>query len=232
MEPYSQDKALAELPKPQFPLHEIGVKRWQYDLWVKVIETALNGHSDRVAYDWHPALRKPALSRYGATSPALLAWMKHYNADRSYRNQVRPFGFLVSPMARTGLFAEMRDPELIDPYKRGRPKKASEPKPIAPFDTDPGQAVANAVDRETGEPVHADKLKTYAEVLCQYHLSSENKFENGAFTDQGETWRRYVKADSFVLIGKEANKVGESGELEPGSLPKLKHFYKTHNMDG
>ena len=221
MQPYSDDEALPGLPKPQFPLHEIGVKRWQHDLWVKIIEAALNGHSDKVTYDWHPALRKPALSRYSATSPALLAWMRHYNSNKPYREQVRPFGFLVSPMARTGLFAAMRDPELIDPYKRGRPNKVSCPKPIAPFDTDPGQAVANAFDRETGEPVNTDQVKTYEEVLCQYHLSSENKFENGTFTDQGETWRRHVKADSFVLIGKEANKVGESGEEEPNTSSNL-----------
>ena len=224
MEPYSQDAALPELPKPQFPLHEIGVKRWQHDLWVKIIEAALNGHSDRVTYDWHPALRKPALSRYGATSPALLAWMRHYNADKPYRKKVRPFGFLVSPMARNGLFAAMPEPKLVEPHKRGRPKKVSCPKPIAPFDTDPGQAVAKAFDRETGELVSADQLKTYAEVLCQYHLSSENKFENGAFTDQGETWRRHVKANSFVLIGKEANKVGDSGEEEPSLSGPLTIF--------
>ena len=224
MEPYKEYEVLTALPIPQFPLHEIGVKRWQHDLWVKIIEAALNGHPEKVSYDWHPALQKPALSRYSATSPALLAWMRHYNVDKPYWEQVRPFGFLVSPMARTGLFSAMCDPELVDPHKRGRPRKASEPKPIAPFDTDPGKAVANAFDRETGEPVHSDQLKTYAEVLCQYHLSSENKFENGAFTDKGETWRRHVKADSFVLIGKEANKVGDSGEEEPGLLRTSKNI--------
>ena len=43
MEPYSESEAFtAELPKPQFPLHEIGVKRWQHDLWIKIIEAALS----------------------------------------------------------------------------------------------------------------------------------------------------------------------------------------------
>ena len=206
---------MAELPKPQFPLHEIGVKRWQHDLWIKIIAAALNGHPQQVAYNWHPALKKPALSRYAVTSPALLAWMRHYNADKPYREQVRPFGFLVSPMARTGLFTAMPEPAIVDPHKRGRPKKASVPKPIAPFDTDPGKAVANAFDRVTGEPVRADQLKTYAEVLCQYHLSSEAKFENGRFLDGGKTRRRHVVAAGFSLIGKEANQVGESGEVDP-----------------
>ena len=223
MEPYSESEASAELPKPQFPLHEIGVKRWQHDLWIKIIEAALNGHPQQVAYNWHPALRKPALSRYAATSPALLAWMRHYNADKPYWEQVRPFGFLVSPMARTGLFTAMPEPAIVEPHKRGRPKKASVPKPIAPFDTDPGKAVANAFDRVTGEPVRADQLKTYAEVLCQYHLSSEAKFENGQFLDGGRTERRHVVAAGFSLIGKEANQVGQSGEADP--ISEVKEFY-------
>ena len=218
---YTDKEALPHLPKPQIPLHEIGVKRWQHDLWHKIIEAALTGHPQQVACNWHPALRKPALSRYAATSPTLLAWMRHYNADKPYREQVRPFGFLVSPMARTGLFTAMPEPAIVDPHKRGRPKKASVPKPVAPFDTDPGKAVANAFDRVTGEPVIQCQLKTYAEALFNYHLSSETKFENGAFIDQGMTVRRHVKADSFVLIGKEANKVGESGEEEPGRSGKM-----------
>jgi hypothetical protein len=32
--------------------------------------------------------------------------------------------------------------ELVDPTKRGRSTKAADPKPIAPFETDPDQAVA------------------------------------------------------------------------------------------
>jgi len=93
MQPYSDEEAPPELPKPQFPLHELGVKRWQHDLWLKIIEAALSRIPDQVSYDWHPALKKPALSRYGATSPDLLNWMKHWNEDKPYREQVRPLAY-------------------------------------------------------------------------------------------------------------------------------------------
>ena len=57
------------------------------------------------------------------------------------------------------------------------------------------------------------KLKTYTEVLAQYHLSSEDKFLNGQFLNRagpnGGTSSRRI---SF-FIGKEANQVGESGEI-------------------
>ena len=212
IEPYSDKEALPDLPKPQYPLPKIGVKRWQHDLWIKIIEAALAGHPDQVSYDWQPALQKPALSRYSATSPELLGWMKHWNEGKPYSQQIRPFGFLTAPMAKKGLLASPETPEIVDPHLRGRPTKATDPKPIAPFETDPAKAVAQAFDRVNGEPIHPDQLKTYAEVLFNYHLSSEDKFEKGEFLDCGTTERRCVEVACLSLIGKEANKVGESGE--------------------
>jgi len=77
--------------------------------------------------------------------------------------------------------------------------------------------VEQAFCRETGTHVPVDALKTYAEVLAQFHLSTENKFENGGFNDTGQTLRRHILVASVGLIGKEANKVGENGEDDPGS---------------
>jgi hypothetical protein len=70
-------------------------------------------------------------------------------------------------------------------------------------------------DRVTGEPIAPEQLKSYAEVLAQYHISPEAKFANGRYLDRGRTERRHVVATDFVLIGKEANRVGESGEPDP-----------------
>jgi hypothetical protein len=38
---------------------------------------------------------------------------------------------------------------------------------------------------------------------------------NGQFLDRGRTQRRHVVATEFVLVGKEANRVEESGEADP-----------------
>jgi hypothetical protein len=75
--------------------------------------------------------------------------------------------------------------------------------------------LSKVVDRLTGRPVHPEQLKTYAEVLGQYHLSPEHKFANGDHFDRGRTERRHVVATGFTWIGKEANQVGESGEADP-----------------
>lgn len=215
MPPYGEDDPANDISQPITPLHEIGVKRWQYDLWFKIISAEQRGEVDRVCLDYHPALQKPALSRHGSTSPALLRWMKHYNNERPYTQQVKPFGFLVSMTARSGLWAEPHCGTLVDALRRGAPCKPYSPKPISPFERDGEKAAQHAFDRISGEPVAADQLKSYAECLGQYHLSSEDKFENAEFTNRGLTLQRHVIAQSVVLIGKEANQVAEDGRENP-----------------
>jgi len=78
--------------------------------------------------------------------------------------------------------------------------------------------VKAAFDRETGDAVLPGQLKTYAEALAHYHLSSESKFGNGEYTNTGRTKRRHVVASGVRLIGKEANGVGEYGEIALGVL--------------
>jgi len=151
--------------------------------------------------------------RYGATSPALLRWMGKYNEGKDYPDQVKPFGFMVAPTAK-GAIDLPPEMEVVEEVKRGRAKGFARPKPIAPFERDPALAAERAFDRETGEPVPLDELKSYADVLRFYHLSPEEKFENGGPFDQGLTRRRHVVASDVVLIGKEANKVGEFGKID------------------
>lgn len=154
------------------------------------------------------------MSRYGATSPALLRWMTPFNEGKDYNDQVKPFGFLVgfNALATHGAkFETIGDEEL----QRGRPLQRRTFKPIAPFERDSAKAVALAFDRETGEPAPASALKTHAGALRSYHLSPEDKFENGGPYDVGQTKRRHLVVTGIWLIGKEANKVGDAGQPDP-----------------
>jgi hypothetical protein len=222
MEPYGGDDPAPNVPAPICDLPKIGVKRWQYDLWIHIIKAALNGHPNRVGLDYHSALSKPALMRYGATSPALLRWVKAFNEGKPFSEQIKPFGFMVAPVAKGASDLEP-ETELMRDIPRGRPQVYSRPKPVAPFERDPAKAAACTFDRETGEPVPLELLKTYAEVLRLYHLSSEDKFENGKPLDDGKTKRRHVLATEVILIGKEANKVGDFGECDPTSEAATKY---------
>ncbi|MDB5684643.1 MAG: hypothetical protein JWM75_2341, partial [Sphingomonas bacterium] len=143
----------------------------------------------------------PAISRYGATSPELLRWFSTYNKSRStYRDQVKPFGFLLS------MSAKMLIPvERIITGDCDHRRKAKSPKPIAPFDRNFAQAVAAAFDRDTGEPVPEALMKTYAEALAQHHVHPESKFLNADYLDRGATHRRHVRFAIARHIGKESN---------------------------
>ena len=202
--PYEVEDAPNSIPAPSIKLDDIGVERWQYDIWYKIIQAALDGHPDQVDLSYHDALKRPAVSRYGATTPILLRWFKAFNRGREYPNQVKPFNFLNAYHARPQF--ELSDAVQWAKSKRGRPRKKSDVKPIAAFNRNIRDAAKGAFDRETGKPVSATELETYAEALAQYHLRSETKFLNGEFCDRGRTERRQVIATKLVHIGKEANR--------------------------
>jgi len=207
--PYFEGDASASIPKPATALNQIGVDRWHYDLWFKIVEAALGDQPRKVCLDYHPALAQPALTRFGVSSPALERWMETWNAARPYAERVKPFGFMIT-------FQPRRPPFVAEPVAsnglpgRGRPPKRPVLRPVAPFNRTSLDALARAFDRETGEPILADQLKTYSETLAQYHLHPEDKFLNGDYWDSGRTERRHVFASGVRLVGKEANKWEEN----------------------
>ncbi len=178
-----------------------GVAWWHCDLWHQIVMAAQSAAPDVVPLDYHPALKLPAISRYSATAPDLLAWFNPHNEGRDYADQVKPFGFLLAMQASR----VCHDEAIIGPPTRGRPKKIRRPKPVAPFTKDHVQAVATAFNRETGESVPASALQTYAECLQSYHLHPESKFLGGKPYSRGPTHRRHIRATSIRLIGKEGN---------------------------
>ena len=223
MAPYTEDDAPDIGVETILPSSETCVIRWQHDLWINIIRAYLGDTPNVVRLDYHPAFRNPCVSRYGATSPHLLKWVEKWNAGKPYEQQIKPFGFLMSFTARSGPLAKPKTPEIVDPSQRGRPPKPKQIKPIAPFDLDSTSAVSNAFDRDTGEAICLGELKTYEEALAQFHLSTEDKFLNGDFVNIGETRRRHIFAACFGLIGKEANKVGASGEADPVAVAQASY---------
>ena len=201
LKPYDKDTAPANLPVPDDSVLGDGIERWHCDLWHHIVIAMLGDTPDQVRLDYHPALRNPAISRYSATSPELLGWFKRYNATRPYRDQVKPFGFLLSMTEKFGFGGE----RVVTTPTKGRRKKIGKMKPIAPFDTDHAVALASAFDRDTDQPVPVSALKTYANALSQYHLSPESKFLNADYDDRGTTIRRHVRMIETRHIGKESH---------------------------
>jgi hypothetical protein len=173
--PYDDDHAPASIPKPIVKLSDIGVDRWQYDLWRQIIKAALAGRFDAVPLDYHPALQLPAMSRYAATTPDILNWFKTHNADRPYASQVKPFNFL-SAFQGTSCFDGSFIDEIEPTATARRPKGGKQTlRPIAPYSRDPVEAAKACFDRETGQPIPAARLKTYIIVLFEHIGQREDR---------------------------------------------------------
>jgi DNA-binding phage protein len=250
MPPYSEAAAPPSISVPVVPLKSIGVDRWQYDVWYRIVKAALNGCPDQPNLSDLPGFDQPAASRYGATTPSLLRWYDAYNDGEDYRDQVRPFNFLTVFPARRPRASDLA--EFSDEPGSCRQRlrdRADLPRPVAPYNLDPARAAENCFDRLTGEPVPANRLKTCAEALADYHLRPETKFLNGDYIDRGPTVRRHIHIAGVRYIGKEANRWEEqfylgldpetqieygidedSGEQFPARLRQAVKLYGERNL--
>jgi hypothetical protein len=77
--PYDQANPTKGIPAPRGKLDKIGVQHWHHDLWWLIAKAAIDGHPDNVKFNYHPSLKKPAASRYAATTPKSLRWFDKYN---------------------------------------------------------------------------------------------------------------------------------------------------------
>src|SRR5947207_3399166 len=76
-EPY--EDASSNIPQPQVPFEDIGVRGWQHDLWYLIVLSGLSGKPAVVPIERLGGFDRPAVSRYSATSPTLLRWFTRLN---------------------------------------------------------------------------------------------------------------------------------------------------------
>jgi len=226
--PYNDSTAPEGLPAPQADLHDLGVDRWQHDVWHRIVAAALEGRPDQVQLTDLPGFDRPSVNRYAATTPVLLRWFKTYNKGKPYRAQVRPFGFMLAFMAgndaRAAMFGAAMDAQGKRKGKQDGKRKANDaPRAVAVFDKDIARAAKHCFDRDKGLPVSAKSLKTYRQALLRYHLHPEAKFLHGEYFDRGATARRHIQAAEIQRIGKEANRWEEQFHL--GGDPEAQAEY-------
>jgi hypothetical protein len=185
--PYGDKDAPASIPDPVLELADIGVDRWY-----QIVRAALAGQFDIVPLNYHPKLQAPAMSRYAAATPDILNWFKTYNADCSYAAQVKPFNFLSA-------FQETSCSDLtfiggVEPLAKARRRNGGKHtlRPIAPYNRDPVEAAKSCFDRETGQPISADCLKTYAQALLSESFPRESSLSDG---QNPGFWQGHVRRD-------------------------------------
>jgi hypothetical protein len=94
--PYEHRHPSLDIPEPVVSLHDLEVKQWQYDLWYRIVELTLGPTPMATPVNDLPGFAAPAVSRYAATMPSLLAWFKRFNRGKAYRDRVKPFSFLLA----------------------------------------------------------------------------------------------------------------------------------------
>nr|WP_321360638.1 hypothetical protein [uncultured Hyphomonas sp.] len=177
------------------------VAYWHKEHWTAICEAALEGRDHNGAFIADARLEKPAASRYAANTPDLLKWFSDFNEGLERAQQVKPFNFLLTFQAKNLDRLAASDLEAASWVAKHRPK----PRPAGPYEKDPEKSAVMAFDRATHEPVPSRWLKTYTEVLQDYHLHAEAKFHGGFDNARGRLQRRHVDAFAIRHIGKEAH---------------------------
>jgi len=206
--PYLDDAAPSDLPGPIIPLADIGVRRWQHDLWHCIARAALAENPDRPEFSKLPNFDQPAVSQYAVTTTLIARWFDTLNSKRPYAARVRPFNFM--------LMYQLHPRADWEGWRSEHGINDTNTAPscvIAPYEKDRRKAASQCFDRDTGISVPTTMLKSYLNALAQYHLRPEAKFLNADYLDQGPTRRRHVKAASVVHIGKEANRWEEQSYI-------------------
>jgi hypothetical protein len=149
-------------------------------------------------------LDHPALGKISITSPATWRQLGHYNNGKPYRDQIKPFGFLLHAPG-----ADL--PDMAS--ERGRL--------VAPYTKQPGQWLrldwidVNNPDHAvkiTTDPTGADRalVDTYGAIADTYFTHREAKAADSSGAPAGRAsrgllQRRHVHASGVTIIGKEAN---------------------------
>lgn len=179
-------------------------------------------------------LDRPAVSRITASTPALLRPFASYNEGRPYRDQIKPFNFLISVQA-----APFGLPEGVDPARFHL---------IAPYSADP-----NARERVEWTDVYSGcafkittrdgaagprvvRVKSYREVLAahRFHPESKSLAADGqpcGRATRGVLSRRAVQLDGLHYIGKESNRLED---VQSGTVHELEDVlteYRDPNRD-
>jgi hypothetical protein len=244
--PYGDEKAPKAFPEPAIELK--AVKRWQHDIWHRIVTSALADSDTNSNPAAHPAFDRPVASQYHATKPFILNWFKAYNKTRRPEQQVGPFNFLLSFQAHALARQADQEPAATGRGHRDRGSAATM-RPVAAYNSDLLAAAKTCFDRMSGgAPVSINDLATYREALAQYHLYPESKFLNGRHRDRGPTQRRHVKIGitDIHYIGKEANELeeqvffgfdpeaqpeyGMEDEAYPKLLAEAKEVLKVHRL--
>lgn len=178
-------------------------RKWIAQVWLNIIQKALGLCAKKLGFE-----NLPAIGRITVSSPAVLRPFAQFNEGKSYKDQIKPFNFLLSCH-----ISSFGHPIASDPEKFHL---------MAPYDSDPRRWLKiQWIDRYSGKQYsittngyHGDRqtarVKTYGDVLIEYEFHPETKNADADGKPSGKQTigllqRRHIQIDEIKYIGKESN---------------------------
>ncbi|MDQ3690968.1 MAG: hypothetical protein M3406_13235 [Chloroflexota bacterium] len=188
--------------------------RWPY--WIEIVWDAIIRQAEGLEVDPEPPwYGLPAVSQLSITSPRLLAPFRTINTDKRFKDQVKPFGFML--IGHVDPFAPLPDGLELGQLT-----------PIAPYSTKPEEFLDLPwVNRHDGRPLRVTtavggamgsiRLKTYGDVVAEYrvHPDAKSGDPRGGQSHRGSRGllpRLHVRVSEVRHIGKESNRLDEEDE--------------------
>ena len=261
-DPYSDTFEHPKLPpipaftSPKETRKDMGVKRWQHDLWHLILECEVYGGGEFLPRLLeHPGFNQPAFSKHSIRTAQIDKWFDAFNRNKEYRHQIRPGGFIslwTPANHHTNLVPGCRElePERIDidhdmrviTYEKKLKKLGFsglqsldavelDPeywRPIAPFANNAKDICRTSFDRVTGCPVPPwIQPQTYINLLWDFHTYPEIKFVNGY--DSGEMIVPHIVVAETRHVGKATNHIDE---MDIHDLAEAGEFVNEYSPSG
>jgi hypothetical protein len=212
---------LYRAPFPRQPDRGDPWPEWVEAAWETIIRE-VEGLPAQPEPDW---LDLPAVSQLPVSSPHTIRAFRSIDAELTYSDQTKPFGFLVIGH--------------VDPLVPSPTANSGRVIPVTPFETDATRLLerpwVNRIDGSTlavtvkpGGEAGKLRLRTFRDVLAEYarhpeHKSGDARRGRGRRTSVGLLPRLRVEAAGVpVHIGKESNQLDE---VEEGSITDKSEVY-------
>lgn len=197
------EHGLGHLLNPTDPESED--RDWIRQAWEFILAQALGAPAPTLAW-----LRQPAVSRLSASSPQVMRALATYNRGRPYRDQLKPFNFVLSANVATNGHPPGADPKrfhLIAPYTKDSRQWLK--MRWTELHSGSTYSITTGPPGEGGQSVRA---KSYADVLDDYGTHPEYKSlgpdgRPAGRAARGLLSRRPVTVGSVHYIGKESNRL-------------------------
>jgi len=182
---------------------------WIAQSWLNIIYKVFGLSTKRLGFE-----NIPAVGRITVSSPAVMRPLTSLNEGKSYKDQIKPFNFLLSCHV-----SQLGHPIGVNPERFHL---------IAPYESDSKRwSKIDWIDQYSGKPYgttttgdHGDRqtarVKTYRDILTEYEFHPEAKSADALGNPCGKQTvgllqRRHLKIDLIKYIGKESNSLEEVG---------------------